>query len=104
MERTFTGYANYGVLGKESQTIYTAFAPEATADFSEEVIFTVPKNWETAENEAGELLLSPDGETYYMPYQLFSHHGDEPCFRWFDGTHRHWVVLKYSKTGRTVRS
>lgn len=53
MERTFTGYANYGVLGKESQTIYTAFAPEATADFSEEVIFTVPKNWETAENEAG---------------------------------------------------
>ena len=67
MERTFTGYANYGVLGKESQTIYTAFAPEATADFSEEVIFTVPKNWETAENEAGELLLSPDGETYYMP-------------------------------------
>ena len=39
MERTFTGYANYGVLGKESQTIYTAFAPEATADFSEEVIF-----------------------------------------------------------------
>lgn len=72
MERTFKGYANYGVLGHKGQTIYTAFNPEATADFSEEVIFTAPKNWETAENEAGELLLSPDGKTYYICPMRFS--------------------------------
>ena len=103
MERTFIGYANYGVLAHESQTIYTAGNPEATATFAEEVVFVVPEKWETAENEAGELLLSPDGETYYMPYQILSQHGGKPCFRWFDGIQKHWIVLKYSETGRTVR-
>lgn len=103
MEKTFTGWANYGVLAHERRTIYTAGSPEATATFSEEVVFVVPEKWETAENEAGELLLSPDGETYYMPYQLLSYRDGKPCLRWFDGTQKHWVVLKYSKTGRTVR-
>ena len=40
---TIKGYANYGVLAHEKQIIFTAYNPDAHADYAEEVEYTIPE-------------------------------------------------------------
>ena len=98
---TIKGYANYGVLAHEKQIIFTAYNPDAHADYADEVEYTIPEGWETAENEAGELLLTLDGKTYYLVHELLSSQGDKPVFVWYDGRTRNQQKLKYRLTGKT---
>lgn len=100
---TFKGYANYGVLAHENQTLFTAYAPAARADYAEEVEYTIPEGWETSENAAGELLLTLDGKTHYLVQELLSSWGDKPVFVWYDGEKGHRQELEYRLTGKTWR-
>ena len=98
---TFKGYVNYGVLGHEKQAKFTAYNPAAHADYAEEVEYTIPEGWETAENEAGELLLTLDGKSYYLVCDLLSSWKDKPVFVWHDGKKEHCQMLEYRLTGST---
>ena len=59
------GYANYGVLAHEKQTIFTVAAPHPRTKVAEKVEITIPDGWEVSENATGEKLIgTPDGKTY----------------------------------------
>lgn len=92
---TIKGYANYGVLSHEKQTIFTAGEKNTYAKVSEEIEITLPDGWTGAENQAGmPLIISPDGETYKAD-EILSSYGDNPVLSWYDGAKGHRITLDW---------
>lgn len=91
-------YANYGVLAYEKETIYTAYAPEATATVSEEVTVYVPEGFEVGQNALGNILVDSDKLDFtYDLNEILGSNDDKPCFTWFDGHKNNGVMLRIKK-------
>lgn len=91
----FKGFANYGVLAHEKETVFTASNASGSAVTSDEVEITLPDGWETAENCAGELLIcGPAGD--FLANQILASQNDKPMLRWYDGQW-HTVPLIWNK-------
>lgn len=87
-------YCNYGVLAAEKRNVYTYGAPEATATYWDEITVEIPEEWETYENNAGDLMVTaPWGWSYKINEVL---QGDEkPYFYALDnGMKGHRQYLK----------
>lgn len=93
---TIKGYANYGVLAHEKQTIFTVAAPHPRTKVAEKVEITIPDGWEVSENATGEKLIgTPDGKTY-LADEIISSYGDSPVLSWFDGNNSHRIKLNWA--------
>lgn len=92
---TIKGYANYGVLSHEKQTIFTAGEKNTYAKVSEEIEITLPDGWTGSENQMGETLItSPNGEVY-KANEILSSWGDNPVLSWYDGKTNHRITLEW---------
>lgn len=90
------GYANYGVLQHEKQTIFTCSNPHPHADVSEEVEISLPEGFLTSEDEHGSVLIAiPDGDTYTVN-EILKSWGDYPVMEWYDGQHTHRVKCNFN--------
>ena len=79
------GYANYGVLSHEKQTIFTITAPHPHTNVTEKIEIAIPDGWEVSENDMGEKLIhAPNGKTY-LAEEIISTDGENPILRWYDG-------------------
>lgn len=70
MNKTFTGYINYGCLAAEKRMVYTAGNPASTATVSEAVEYTVPDGWELGESQAGDMILTAPWGWDYSPNEV----------------------------------
>lgn len=85
------GYANYGVLNHEKQTIFTYSNPHPHADVAEEVVITLPEGFVTSEDGLGSVFIAiPDGNTYTVS-EILRSWGDHPVMEWYDGQNTHRV-------------
>lgn len=57
MEHTI--YANYGTLGYEKGTAYSAYAPMSTADLSEALVVDIPDEFRPYKAADGSITLTP---------------------------------------------
>ena len=93
--KTIKGFANYGVLAHEKQTIFTIANKHPHATVSEEVEITLPEGWEIGKNSFGEILIdTPTGETYTAE-EIISSWGDSPVLSWYDGQKNHRITLEW---------
>lgn len=89
------GYANYGVLAHEKQTIFTISSPHHHASVSEEIVISVPDGWEVSENASGNILIdTPQCETY-MADEIISSRSDAPVLSWYDGKKSSSIPLEW---------
>ena len=93
--REFKGYANYGVLTREKETVFTALNPAGQAVTCEEIEITLPEGWEAAKNQCGELLICGPAADF-LANQVLASQNDKPMLRWFDGQW-HTVPLEWKK-------
>lgn len=93
--KEFKGFANYGVLAHEKETIFTADNAASQAVTSEEIKIMLPEGWETARNNFDELLIcGPAGD--FLANEILVSKNDQPQLRWFDGQW-HTVSLEWRK-------
>ena len=91
---TIKGFANYGVLAHDKQTIFTISEKHPHATVSEEIEITLPDKWEVSRNEFEELLIdTPEGKTY-MADEIISSWEDEPVLSWYD-EENHRITLEW---------
>lgn len=82
---TIKGFANYGVLAHEKQTIFTIPGKHPHATVSEEIEITLPDKWEVSRSESEDLLIdTPEGNTYRAD-DIISSWDDAPVLSWYDG-------------------
>ena len=87
-------FENYGCLGAEKRSVYTAENPHATATAWDEMTVAVPDGWEAWKNDTGETIVSAPWGWNYSLSEILA--GDkEPVF-WVVDNHdkQHSVVLK----------
>lgn len=87
-------YENYGCLGAEKRSVYTAENPHATAAAWDEMTVAVPDGWDAWKNDTGEIIVTAPWGWSYSPNEILA--GDkEPVFRVVDDHDKqHSVVLK----------
>lgn len=91
-----TIYANYGVLAHDKETVFTATAPHAHADFAEKITVIIPDQYEPYETQSGEVALSvPNGfNPYLLSEVLVSGKDGGPWLRYVDRDgHYHQYAL-----------
>ena len=91
---TISGYANYGGLAHEKQTIFTITNEHAYASVSEKVEITLPENWNVHENNFGFLIESPEGNLYKAD-EIISSWDDNPVLSWYDGDKTNRIKLDW---------
>lgn len=89
--KTIEIYAEYGVLAHEKKPVWR----EGRSDIWDNYTVEIPEGWETAENEAGDILLTnPEGQTFF-PRQLLISDAEKPQFLYLDKNgHRKCIDLK----------
>lgn len=91
---TIKGFANYGVLTHEKQTIFTISEEHPHATRGEEIEITLPAKWQVSRNVFDELLIStPEGRTY-KANDIISSYEDNPVLNWYDGEN-HRITLEW---------
>lgn len=97
MNTTFKGYANYGLLAHEYQTIFTADSPIADAVVSDELEITLPEGFGQYKNcRDHTVITTPDGESY-LAKDILSSYGNQPVLSWRDGQKGHRVTCDYKE-------
>lgn len=92
---TIKGYANYGVLAHEKQTIFTVANEHGSATVSDKIEITIPDGWSISENQMGDLLInSPEGQTY-LASEIVGSWGDNPVLRWHNGEKERRVKMEW---------
>ena len=88
-------YCNYGVLAAEKRNVYTYGAPHSTATCWDEMTVEIPEEWESYENNTGELMVTaPWGWSYSINEVLQGN--EKPCFYALDnnmGGHRQYLKV-----------
>lgn len=87
-------FENYGCLGAEKRSVYTAETPHATATAWDKMTVAVPDGWEAWKNDTGETIVTAPWGWSYSINEILA--GDkEPVF-WVVDNHdkQHSVVLK----------
>ena len=91
----FKGFANYGVLAHEKETVFTACNAASQAVTSDEIEIMLPDGWEIAENQAEELLIcGPAGD--FLANEILRSRGDKPMLHWYDGQW-HTIPLEWNE-------
>lgn len=94
MDNTIKGFANYGVLAHEKQTIFTISNPHGRATASEAVEITLPDGWEVGESVTeGQLITGPAGT--YGADDIIDSWRDQPVLSWYDGQQEHRIALEW---------
>ena len=87
-------FENYGCLGAEERSVYTAGNPHATATAWDELTVAVPEGWESWKSDTGETVVTAPWGWSYSLNEILA--GDkEPVF-WAVDNHdkQHSLVLK----------
>lgn len=93
----FTGYANYGVLAHEKQTIFTAPNPHSQAVHSERAEIELPEGFKLSFNTMQEPIITAPNGIDYTANEILDSWGDKPVFVWYDGNKERRTECKYTK-------
>lgn len=94
--KTIKGFANYGVLAHEKETIFTISGKAETAAVSEKIEITIPSEYKIAESAYGDILIDIPGAGAYPAQKVISSKKSEPVLRWYDGK-EHSVKLDWKE-------
>ena len=77
-----TIYANYGVLGHEKTTVYTATAPHEHATISEKVTVDIPDSLNPYTTVMDEIGIEPENAYTYTLSDILFAQNDAPAVRY----------------------
>ena len=80
-----TIYANYGTLGYEKGTAYSAYAPMSTADLSEALVVAIPDEFLPYKAADGSIILTPPNPcnfSFDLAMILTDGSESDPILRW----------------------
>ena len=80
-----TIYANYGTLGHEKGTAYSAYVPMSTADLSEAIVVDIPDEFRPYKAADGSITLTPpnpDNFSFTLSEILKNDVNGDPILRW----------------------
>ena len=81
-----TIYANYGTLGYEKGTAYSAYVPMSTADLSEPLVVDIPNEFHPYHTFGDAIALTPpsDDEIIYDLQEILTDDANgDPILRWW---------------------